>query len=161
MGSTTSTRPPDALVNGFRSGRPPFRNVCDSHIINPMVATLEQAIHEWHESVNTGDLRRSAEAVGDPIVVLGPKGAGSISPAQFAEWVQQSGIRLVPRAWHPVSDRLMVVEEDATWPGSEGPTRVATVFRVSNGRVTASLRLPELAQALELAGICRETAATE
>lgn len=55
----------------------------------------------------------------------------------------------------------MVVEEDAIWPGSEAPTRVATIFRASNGKVTASLRVPDLRQALELAYICREMAATE
>jgi hypothetical protein len=55
----------------------------------------------------------------------------------------------------------MVVEEDATWPGSTEPTRVATVFRASGGQVTAALRLPDLTSALELAYICRELAATE
>ncbi|RSN42050.1 hypothetical protein DMC64_28635 [Amycolatopsis sp. WAC 04197] len=122
---------------------------------------LEMAINEWHESVNAGDLRRSAAAVGDPVVVLGPKGAGPITSAQFADWVDRSGIRLKPRSWHPVSDRLMVVEEDATWPESAGPTRVATVFRVGGGKVTAALRLPDLKSALELAYLCREMAATE
>ena len=118
------------------------------------------AVDEWHASVNEGDLQRSAEAVGDPIVVLGPKGADSITPEQFAEWVQRSGIKMVPRSWHPVSDRLVVVEEDATWPGSTTSTRVATVFRAVDGKVTAALRLPDLESALELAWICREMAAT-
>lgn len=122
---------------------------------------LEQAINEWHTSVNSGDLRRSATAVGDPIVVFGPKGAGPISPDQFADWVERSGIRLVPRSWHPISERLMVVEEDATWPENQTPTRVATVFRVANATVTAALRLPDLRSALDLAYICREMAATE
>lgn len=126
-----------------------------------MESTLEAAINEWHASVNDGDLRRSARAVGDPIVVLGPKGAGPITPEQFAEWVERSGITLVPRSWHPVSERLMVVEEDATWPESPAPARVATVFRVRGGKVTAALRLPDLKSALELAYICRELAATE
>lgn len=126
-----------------------------------MESTLEEAINEWHESVNAGDLRRSTQAVGDPIVVLGPKGAGPITPDEFADWVERSGIRLVPRSWHPISDRLMVVEEDASWPENAAPTRVATVFRVSNSKVTASLRLPDLKQALELAYICREMATTE
>ncbi|MEV1003696.1 hypothetical protein [Nonomuraea sp. NPDC050202] len=126
-----------------------------------MEPTLEAAINEWHASVNDGDLERSARAVGDPIVVLGPKGAGPITPGQFAEWVGRSGITLHPRSWHPISERLMVVEEDATWPGSKASTRVATVFRVADGRVTAALRLPDLKQALELACICREMAATE
>lgn len=127
----------------------------------PMEPALEAALNEWHASVNDGDLERSARAVGDPIVVLGPKGAGPITPAQFAEWVQRSGITLIPRSWHPVSDRLMVVEEDASWPESKTPTRVATVFRVAGEKVTASLRLPDLKSALELAYICREMAATE
>jgi hypothetical protein len=126
-----------------------------------MESTLETAIDEWHASVNDGDPRRSASAVGDPVVVLGPKGAGPITPEQFAGWVERSGIKLVPRSWHPVSDRLMAVEEDATWPDSEGPTRVATVFRVTGGKVTAALRLPDLKSALELACLCREMAATE
>jgi hypothetical protein len=124
-------------------------------------SALEEAINEWHASVNDGDLKRSAKAVGDPIVVLGPKGAGPITPEQFAEWVERSGIRLVPRSWHPVSERLMVVEEDATWPENKCPTRVATVFRVTGEKVSAALRLPDLKSALELAYICREMAATE
>jgi hypothetical protein len=126
-----------------------------------MEPTLERAIAEWHASVNDGDPRRSARAVGDPVVVMGPKGAGPITPEQFAGWVERSGIKLVPRSWHPVSDRLMAVEEDATWPGGAEPTRVATVFRVTGGKVTAALRLPDLKSALELACLCREMAATE
>ncbi|QHY96684.1 hypothetical protein SSPS47_16380 [Streptomyces sp. S4.7] len=126
-----------------------------------MEPNLEEAINEWHASVNAGDLQRSARAVGDPVVVLGPKGAGPITPAQFAEWVERSGIKLIPRSWHPVSERLMVVEEDATWPESTESTRVATVFRATGGKVTAALRLPDLKAALELAYICREMAATE
>ncbi|HWV21471.1 MAG TPA: hypothetical protein VN036_10615 [Devosia sp.] len=126
-----------------------------------MRSNLEDAIIAWHEKVNAGDLPGAAAAVGDPIVVLGPKGAGPITPDQFADWVVRSGIRLVPRSWHPVSERLMVVEEDATWPGSGTPTRVATVFRVAGAKVTAALRLPDLKSALELAYICREMAASE
>ncbi|MEU8364037.1 nuclear transport factor 2 family protein [Nonomuraea sp. NPDC048882] len=126
-----------------------------------MEPVLEAVIGEWHASVNEGDLERSARAVGDPIVVLGPKGAGAITPAQFAEWVERSGITLRPRSWHPVGERLMVVEQDASWPGSPASTRVATVFRVRGGKVTAALRLPDLRQALELAGLCEAMAATE
>jgi hypothetical protein len=126
-----------------------------------MESKLEEAINDWHATVNAGDLQRSAHAVGDPIIVLGPKGAGPITPEQFADWVERSGIRLVPRSWHPVSERLMVVEEDATWPDSQMPTRVATVFRVAGTKVTAALRLPDLRSALELAYICREMAASE
>ncbi|GAA4209708.1 hypothetical protein [Actinocatenispora rupis] len=126
-----------------------------------MESGLEAAINEWHASVNSGDVQRSGRAVGDPVVVLGPKGAGPITPAQFAEWVERSGITLIPRSWHPVSERLMVVEQDATWPESTEPTRVATVFRAAGGKITAALRLPDLRSALDLAYLCREMAATE
>lgn len=124
----------------------------------PQHSDLETAVNAWHEAVNSGDLDRCAEAVGDPVVVLGPKGAGPIRPADFADWVARSGIRLRPRSWHPISERLIVVEQDATWPQTPTPTRVATVFRASAGVVTAALRLPDLRSALELA---REMAATE
>ena len=126
-----------------------------------MEPMLEAAINRWHAAVNDGDRDAAARAVTDPVVVLGPKGAGPITPAAFADWVERSGIRLVPRSWHPVSERLMVVEEDASWPESSAPTRVASLFRVTGDKVSAALRLPDLKQALELAYICRELAATE
>jgi hypothetical protein len=124
------------------------------------MSALEAAIGEWHASVNGRDAERSARAVANPVVVLGPRGAGSITPEEFADWVLRSGITLVPRSWHPVSESLVVVEEDATWPGSTTPSRVATVFRVAGGKVTAALRRPDLGSALELASVCREMAAT-
>lgn len=123
--------------------------------------TTRRAVDEWHASVNARDLPRAANAVGGPIVVLGARGAGRITPDQFAEWVRRSGIHLEPRAWHQVGDRLVVVEQDATWPGSPAPTRVATVFRVHDDKVTAALRFPDVDSALQLAHIHQELAATE
>ncbi|MFD4828624.1 hypothetical protein ACFWPV_02030 [Streptomyces uncialis] len=123
--------------------------------------TLRTAVDRWHAAVNAHVPARVEATVSDPVVVMGPRGAGPISPAEFADWAARSGIELVPRSWHPVSDRLMVVEEDATWPGSKEPVRVATVFRSTGDRVSAALRLADLGSALELASICREMAATE
>ncbi|GAA3089701.1 hypothetical protein JOF29_007900 [Kribbella aluminosa] len=120
---------------------------------------LEGAINRWHHRVN--ERQAVTGVVTDPVVVLGPKGAGPITPDGFADWVERSGIKLMPRSWHPISERMMVVEEDATWPESAAPTRVATVFRVTGDKVSAALRLPDLQRALELAYICRELAATE
>jgi hypothetical protein len=126
-----------------------------------MAPVLEGAINRWHAAVNGGEPGEAKLAFTDPVVVLGPKGAGPITPGEFADWVLRSGIKLVPRSWHPVSGRLMVVEEDATWPRSETPSRVATLFRVTEDRVSAALRMPDLKSALELGCICREMAATE
>lgn len=126
-----------------------------------MAMEIEFAIDRWHQAVNSADLSQAAAAVSDPIIVLGPKGAGPISPADFADWVARSGIKLDARSWHPISHRLMVVEQDARWPESVKPARVATVFRITDAKVSAALRLPDLKSALELAFICREMAATE
>jgi len=41
-----------------------------------MEPALKYALEQWYEAVNAGDLRRAAETVGDPVVVLGPRGAG-------------------------------------------------------------------------------------
>lgn len=121
---------------------------------------MQSVVLAWHEAVDAGDRDRAIDVVGDPVVVLGPRGAGPISPTDFADWIDRSGIRLEPRSWHAVSDELVVVEQDATWPTSPEPTRVATVFRVRNGHVTAALRLPTLQEALDLATILREMSAT-
>lgn len=126
-----------------------------------MVSTAETVIGEWHAALNSGDAEGAAARVGNRIVVLGPKGAGAITLDEFVAWCERSGIRLVPRSWHPISDALTVVEQDATWPESSEPTRVATVFSLTGGKVTAVLRLPDLSSALELAPVCREMAATQ
>lgn len=122
---------------------------------------LELAINRWHQAVNSDDLAKAAKAVSDPVVVFGPKGAGPITPAEFADWVERSGIKLVARSWHPISERLMVVEQDARWPTNPKSIRVATVFRSTGEQISAALRLPDIRSALDLAYICREMAATE
>lgn len=122
--------------------------------------TTEAAIARWHEAVNEADIVSAMTAVSDPVVVLGPRAAASITPAEFADWVSRSGIRLTARSWHAVSDHLMVVEQWATWPDAHEPVEVATLFRVSAGKVSAALRMPSIEAALELAAICRELAAS-
>jgi hypothetical protein len=111
----------------------------------------ETIVLKWHEAVNTADLDRARDAVSDPIVISGPHGSGVISSSEFTEWMVRSGVRLQPVNWHPVSEEIVVVEEDATWPETPDPVRVATVFRVAQGRVTAALRYSDLEQALAFA----------
>ncbi len=61
----------------------------------------------------------------------------------------------VPKVVH------LVVEQDARWPKNTAWTRVATVFRVTDMRVSAALRFADLRTALEFAYLYRELAATE
>ena len=111
----------------------------------------ETTILSWHDAVNTANLERARAIVSDPVVVTGPKGSGAISADDFTDWVTRSGIRLQPVNWHPVAGGIAVVEQDATWPAALDPVRVATMFRVSRGRVSAALRFPDVEQALAFA----------
>ena len=111
----------------------------------------ETVILNWHDAVNAADLERVQETVSDPVVVTGPKGSGAISANDFTDWVTRSGICMQPVNWHPVAEGIAVVEQDATWPDAPDPVRVATMFRVSQGRVSAALRFPDLDKALAFA----------
>jgi hypothetical protein len=125
------------------------------------MSPTELAVGRWHDAVNAGDLTAARLAVTDPIVVSGPQGAGPITSAGFADWITRSGVRLRARSWHPVSDRVLVVEQDARWPQDGDWTSVATVFRATGDRVSAALRFPDLRTALTFAQLYAELAATE
>lgn len=53
--------------------------------------------------------------------------------------------------WHPVAAPVVVVEQEATWPQAPAPAEVATVFTVSDGRISTVLRFEALARALQQA----------
>ena len=118
-------------------------------------------IKRWHDTVNLADLEGVRDVITDPVVVSGPQGAGTIAAGAFAEWVIRSGIRLQPVSWHPAGERIVVVEQEATWPESEEPLTVATMFRLTGNRVSAALRFPDLEQALAFARPYVQLAATE
>lgn len=141
----------------------PWPYACESHTVCLMssAALTENAIGRWHEVVNSKDLDGACRAVSDPIVVNGPKGVGPITPAGFADWITRSGIEMRAKSWHPINDRVMLVEQEARWPQSKGWSRLATVFRATDDRVSAALRFPDLRAALTFAYLCAELAATE
>lgn len=113
----------------------------------------EMVVRQWHEAVNAANLAQARQKVSDPLVVNGPRGAGAISAADFADWIIRSGIHLRPVNWHPVAERIVVVEQDATWPEAPEPARIATMFRLTGDRVSAALRFPDLPQALAFASL--------
>lgn len=112
---------------------------------------LPDAVQLWHDAVNRRDLAAARRAVTDPVDVRGPQGAGPISAAAFTDWILASGVALEPVAVHPVDARTVVVEQDATWPTSTGPARVATLFQVRDGVVALVHRYDSTAAALEAA----------
>lgn len=121
----------------------------------------EAAIVRWHDAVNKKESPAALGAVTSPIVINGPKGAGPITGEDFVEWIDRSGITLCPVSYHPVTERVIVVEQDAQWPSDSNPTRLATLFRISGDRVSAALRFPQLREALNFAYLYTELAATE
>jgi hypothetical protein len=118
-------------------------------------------IERWHHVVNERDLPGAHHAVSDPVVVSGPRGAGRISAAEFADWVTRSGVEMRATALHPITERITVAEQTARWPQSTEWTPVATVFRTTGDRISAALRFPDLAAALDFARAYAELAATE
>src|SRR5215471_2184317 len=119
------------------------------------------AIDQWHEAVSDKDLAAARRAAADPIVVSGPRGAARITGDQFADWIVRSGIEMRALTHHPVTDRVVVVEQHVRWPPSTDWTTLATVFRTSGDRVSAALRFPNLNAALDFAHMYVELAATE
>ena len=112
---------------------------------------IEEAIIAWHAAVDDRDMAAARAAVTDPVDVSGPRGSGPIPAAEFADWIVRSGIRLRPVSWHPVTDDIVVVEQEATWPGNPDPAAVATVFRVRDGRVSLAHRFASFDEAHHMA----------
>lgn len=109
-------------------------------------AALERGlVEEWHRAVNERDADAARRIAAPDIEVGGPKG-GARGIGVLLDWIDRAGIRLDAVAWHPVSPGVLVVEQDARWPGraDTGPAapavRTATLFTVAGGRITAALR---------------------
>ena len=111
-------------------------------------------VEAWHRAVNARDAK-AAVAVATPDLRLGGPRGSAEGLEVLRRWVEEAGILLAPVAWHRVSDRVVVVEEDATWPlrpdPSDAPVRVATVYAVRDGRIAAVLRHDGLEAAMEAA----------
>ncbi len=120
----------------------------------------EAAVVRWHRAVNRCDLTDARAAVTDPIVVNGPRGAGPITVDAFVGWIEQSGITLRPVAFHLIGERVIVVDQVARRPEADD-TRVATFFRITDGRISAALRFPDLDAALDFAELHVALTATD
>ncbi|WP_305783107.1 hypothetical protein [Symbioplanes lichenis] len=109
----------------------------------------EDPIAAWHDAVNGREAGAARAAMTDPVEVAGPRGAQVIAAEAFVEWIFRSGIRLRPLRTHPVDATTVVVEQEATWDAApEQVTRVATLFRVRDGAVSAARRYSTRDEAL-------------
>ncbi|WP_017593100.1 hypothetical protein [Nocardiopsis potens] len=102
-------------------------------------------VEEWHRAVNERDGDAARRVAAPDIEVGGPQG-GARGVGVLLDWIDRAGIRLDARAWHHVFPGVLVVEQDASWPGraDAGPSapavRTATLFTLAGDRITAALR---------------------
>lgn len=113
-------------------------------------------VKAWHEALNEGDIDRLLELTDDDVEVGGPRGSGQ-GKLLLREWFGRAGIRLTPgQVFH--RGATVVVEQEAEWRSGEtgevaSRDSVASVFTVESGRVQSITRYPDLASALDAAGL--------
>lgn len=119
-----------------------------------MNTTEVSVVTAWHGALNDGDVERLVALSSDDVEIVGPR--GSARGAQvLREWVGRANIRMaVQRVF--ARDGTVVAEERAEWRSAEngevvGSDTVATILRVSDGRVIYIDRRPNLSEALEAA----------
>ncbi|MGH6944614.1 MAG: nuclear transport factor 2 family protein [Geminicoccaceae bacterium] len=111
---------------------------------------------DWHDALNEGDVEHLVELSSDDIEVGGPRGP-SRGVQVLREWVERANIRLEPRQVFR-RGQTVVVEQDALWRSPDtgeviGSEVVASVFVIQSGRVVSVHRHPDLATALNAAGL--------
>jgi ketosteroid isomerase-like protein len=115
-----------------------------------------QAVYAFHDALNAGSPASLATLVADDVEVGGPRGQGR-GVDLLAEWIERAHIQLHPqRVFH--RGNVVVAEQAAEWRAPDtgdvvGRQTVATMFRVSDGQITAVLRFPDLHSALETADL--------
>ncbi|WP_300016940.1 nuclear transport factor 2 family protein [Pseudonocardia sp.] len=110
-----------------------------------------ETIERWHAAVNEGDAQGAGTLCTADVEVGGPRGSG-FGRELVVEWVGHAGIRLDPVRWF-CGPGGAVVEQDARWAADDRPTRLATAFRMSGGRISGVLRHPDVADALAQLGL--------
>ena len=115
-----------------------------------------EIVQAWHAALNAGDIERLLALSSSDIEVGGPRGSGR-GGQLLREWFGRAGIHLEPLRTYS-RDNLVVVEQRATWAAAEAgaasaPRSVASVFVVTNGRVSSVMRYADLAAALEASGL--------
>ena len=120
-----------------------------------MTLSDNQIIHDWHEALNSGDIDRLVALCHEDVELGGPRGTER-GTDHLRAWAGRAGLHLDPLRVIG-STGVFVIEQAARWPeraaGNPGELQVlATVFRVTDGRVGSIIRYPDLESALAEAG---------
>jgi ketosteroid isomerase-like protein len=111
-------------------------------------------VQAFHDQLNDKDVPGVLELATDDIRIGGPRGSGE-GKYLLEEWVGRANISMTPKRWFRSGDTV-VVEQFATWrdphSGAEtGSQTVASVFTVTEGRISAIARYGFLAEAVNSA----------
>ncbi|BDI23055.1 nuclear transport factor 2 family protein [Herbiconiux sp. L3-i23] len=113
-------------------------------------STLDSVIVVWHVAVNARDADAAAAACAEDVVLGGPEGE-SRGRGELRRWVEESGIRLMPKEAYDIPGGIVVAQE-VTWPGNadraeEAPQRLYTAFGLRDGEISSILRYESLDEA--------------
>jgi ketosteroid isomerase-like protein len=113
-------------------------------------------VEAWHAALNEGDVDRLVGLSHPDVEIGGPRGSGR-GVQLLREWVNRANVRLEPRHLFRRGETV-VVEQAGQWGSAEtgeviGSQTVASVFVVSDGRVTSVARYHDLSEALNAAGL--------
>jgi len=107
-------------------------------------------VQEWHAALNEGDADRLVALSTEDVEVGGPRGTGR-GAALLRDWVARASIHLAPLQIL-TRDGAVVVEQSARWRGDDGqlgePKKVATLFRLRDGKVASVIRFPDVDSAV-------------
>jgi SnoaL-like domain len=114
-----------------------------------------ETVLAWHAALNASDLDGLLGLSTEDVEVGGPRGSGR-GGHLLRDWVARAGMRMQPGRLYQ-RDSAIVVEENAQWQTPDGqltePQGAACVFGIRNGRVASIVRHPDIASALEAAGL--------
>ena len=124
--------------------------------VNPDAAVEVGIAEDWHEALNSRDIKRLVTLSHPDIEVGGPHGTGR-GTKLLQEWVDRANIRLTPlRVFH--QDDTVVVQQEAEWRSAKtgvvtGSQTVASIFVIRDDQVTSVVRYADLTNALQKANL--------
>jgi hypothetical protein len=110
-------------------------------------------VRAWQAAITAADVEAALALSAPDIFVGGPRGSGR-GPQLVRDWVARTGLTLEELALYPANG-CVIAEQRATWnlPNGTASTRlIATVFVVSDDRVTSVVRYDSVDDALAAAG---------
>ena len=112
-----------------------------------VTSTLDSVIVVWHVAVNAGDADAAAAACTDDVEMTITDGL-LVGRDDMRDWVQSSGVKLMPREAYDVPGGIVVAQE-ATWPARADaqPTRIYTAFGLRDGSICGVYPYGTLAEA--------------